>query len=377
MGIGACSLGYADPDVNAAVKRSIDMGSMSTLNCQEEVQLAKMLTSLHPWAEMARFSRSGGEACSIAVRIARAATKKSKVLFCGYHGWHDWYLAANLEDPKNLDQQLLKGLSAEGVGSHMTGSAIPFSYNNLSQLNELLEKNDGDVAAIMMEPVRGTAPEAGFLEGVRNLANQFKVVLIFDEVTSGFRLNNGGVHMIYDVYPDLCVFGKALGNGFPISAVIGTGDVMSAAQSTFISSTFWTERVGFTAAIATLEKFAALKVWEHLQAAGEKVNEAWSDAATKTGVKIKISGIAPLTRIDFVSDYPALLQTLYTQEMLRRGYLAGSSIYSSYAYDDELLLSLPNVFEEVFTEIKAADEGDGCERALISEIKHTGFQRLT
>jgi glutamate-1-semialdehyde aminotransferase len=229
----------------------------------------------------------------------------------------------------------------------------------------------------MMEPVRGTAPEAGFLEGVRNLANQFKVVLIFDEVTSGFRLNNGGVHMIYDVYPDLCVFGKALGNGFPISAVIGTGDVMSAAQSTFISSTFWTERVGFTAAIATLEKFAALKVWEHLQAAGEKVNEAWSDAATKTGVKIKISGIAPLTRIDFVSDYPALLQTLYTQEMLRRGYLAGSSIYSSYAYDDELLLSLPNVFEEVFTEIKAADEGDGCERALISEIKHTGFQRLT
>ena len=377
MGIGACALGYADPDVNSAVKRAVDLGSMSTLNCKEEVELAARLIRLHPWADMARFSRSGGEACSIAVRIARAATKRSKVLFCGYHGWHDWYLAANLEDPTNLDQQLLSGLSAVGVGSHMTGSAVPFKYNDLPMLETLLEKNKGDVAAIMMEPVRGTVPDDGFLKGVRELANRHGAVLIFDEVTSGFRINNGGVHMFYEVYPDIAVFGKALGNGYPISAVIGCEHVMQAAQSSFISSTFWTERVGFTAALATLEKIEATRAWEHLIFCGERVNAAWQSAADLSGIKISVSGIAPLTHIDFICDEPAVQQTLYTQEMLRRGYLAGSSVYTSYAYDEDLLSSLHSVFLDVFGVVKSSTENPDQITALLSDVKHSGFQRLT
>ncbi len=377
MGIGACVLGFADPDVNSAVHRAVEMGSMTTLNCSEEVQLANRLVALHPWSDMARFSRSGGEACSIAVRIARAAKRRSKVLFCGYHGWHDWYLAANLEDPNNLDQQLLAGLSPAGVGKHMTGSAIPFSYNDSSSLQALLEAHGGDVAAIMMEPVRGTEPDPGFLQKVRELADKYDVALIFDEVTSGFRINNGGAHMTYGVHPDIAVFGKALGNGFPISAVIGRESVMSAAQDSFISSTFWTERVGFTAALATLEKFESLKVWEHLVECGRSINNAWLKAAKVCDLEISISGITPLTHIEFTGPDAPILQTLYTQEMLRKGFLAGSSVYSSYSYDAELIDSLPDVFVSVFETVKKASNSSNPRQWLVSDVKHNGFQRLT
>ncbi|MCB1178976.1 MAG: aminotransferase class III-fold pyridoxal phosphate-dependent enzyme [Leptospiraceae bacterium] len=228
-GIGSCILGYADPDVENEVLKVIKDGSMSTLNPYEEVELAELLCDLHPWAEMARFSRSGGEALSIAIRIARACTGKDIVAFCGYHGWQDWYLAANLNDNSNLDNHLLPGLSAKGVPRGLTGTIFPFNYNNLEELNEIVSKHGKNLAAIIMEPSRSKGPDPGFLEGVKEIANKTNSVLIFDEVTSGWRAITGGIHLTYGVNPDMAVFAKAMGNGYPMSAVIGTKAVMEAA----------------------------------------------------------------------------------------------------------------------------------------------------
>jgi len=377
MGIGACALGYADSFVNERVKDVISLGSMCTLNAPEEVELAEKLISLHPWSKMARFSRSGGEACSIAVRAARAATRRNKVLFCGYHGWHDWYLSANLQNKNNLNQQLLSGLSAIGVPEDLAGSALPFNYNDTEAFKDMIKQNRGDIAAVFMEPIRSTDPEPGFLESIRKITEEEGIILIFDEITSGFRINNGGVHMTFNVSPDIAVFGKALGNGFPISAIIGSEKAMSAIQDTFISSTFWTERVGFAAAIATLEKFEDFNVTDSLVSNGKRINRIWKDAADAANIEIHICGLEPLTHIDFIHEKANHLQTIYTQEMLLRGYLVGSSIYSTYAYDDKILDNFANDTAEVFMIIKKAIDSNAPEDFLISKVKHSGFERLS
>ncbi len=376
MGIGACTLGFADDDVNSVVLEAVDAGSMATLNCYEEVLLAEKLVALHSWSDMVRFSRSGGEACAIAVRIARAKTRRSKIAFCGYHGWHDWYLAANIEDKKNLDQQLLSGLDSDGVANELSGSALPFSYNDIQSLSNIINKNKNEIAAIFMEPVRSSEPDPHFLEAVRKLATDNDIVLIFDEITSGFRNNIGGIHLTYRVDPDIAVFGKALGNGYPISAIIGSRDVMSAAQSTFISSTMWTERIGFVAALATIDKMERLNVPADLIKWGLRVNEIWSSAAKKSGVKIEITGIAPLTHINFIHEKSAEIQTLYTQEMLKRGFLAGGNVYATFAYTDEILDLFSEAVHEVFLEIMEVLLHGEFNEALEGQPKHTGFQRL-
>ncbi len=377
MGVGSCVLGYADDYVNSRVKDAIDNGSMSSLNSYEEVELAEKLIGFHPWADMARFSRSGGEACSIAVRIARAATKKDKVLFCGYHGWHDWYLSSNIEDRTNLNQQLLSGLSSDGVSKNLKGTSLPFNYNDTEGFKNLISQHKGNIAAVIMEPMRGSAPAEGFLEAIREITNKEKIVLIFDEVTSGFRINLGGVHMTYGVNPDMAIFGKALGNGFPISAIIGSGKFMNSAQDTFISSTMWTERVGFTAALAALEKFEKNDVHKHLIKSGERINKTWATSAKANGLDISISGLKPLTHIDFNYDDAAYIQTIYTQEMLKRGYLMGSSVYTTYAYDDSILEQFNIDTNAVFKIIKEAIDSGKPKDFLISDVKHSGFQRLT
>ena len=377
MGVGTCALGYADSDVNERVKEAIDYGSMSSLNSPEEVELAEHLVGLHPWSDMARFARSGGEACSIAIRTARAATGRDKVLFCGYHGWHDWYLSSNIADSKNLDQQLLSGLSSNGVPAALSGTAIPFNYNDIIQFKALVAKHRGEIGAVFMEPVRSTPPEPGFLEEIRAIATEEGIILIFDEVTSGFRVNEGGVHMSFGVMPDIAVFGKALGNGFPISAIIGSAKAMNAIQHTFVSSTFWTERVGFTAALATLQKFKRLQVQDHLIRSGDAINQAWKDAALAAKLDIKISGLEPLTHIDFVHQEAAVLQTIYTQEMLNRGYLVCSSIYATFAYDNQVLVQFAKDTKDVFMTIREAIDSGSPKKYLISDVKHSGFKRLS
>lgn len=377
MGVGSCVLGYADPDVNKAVTDAIANGSMSSLNCFEEIELAERLVELHPWSDMVRFSRSGGEACSIAIRIARAATGRSKVAFCGYHGWHDWYLAANISDQRNLDGQLLPGLDPRGVPRELAGTALPFNFNRIHELEAVIAAHGDSLAAIIMEPMRDNEPEPGFLEGVRKLADQIGAVLIFDEVTSGFRINFGGIHKILGVNPDIAVFGKALGNGFPISAVVGKRAIMESAQDTFISSTFWTERTGFAAALATLAKYERENVHEHLIHYGDRINAGWRKLSAQFGVRTRITGIAPLTHLSFADEEPMVLQTLYAQEMLKRGYLLGSSVYSTFAYSDPIIDEFIEQSSAVFETISQTVSKGNARLLLQGDLIQTGFVRLT
>lgn len=377
MGVGSCVLGYADPDVNKAVIEAINKGSMSSLNSYEEVELTEHLLSLHPWADMARFSRTGGEACAISVRIARAASGKDKVAFCGYHGWHDWYIASNLSDDSNLDGQLLPGLEPKGVPRGLKGTALPFNYNDIESLKTIVKKHGNEIGVIYMEPQRGTSPKKEFLESVRIIADQINAVLIFDEVTSGFRVNVGGIHKTFNIEPDIAVFGKALGNGYPISAVIGKKEVMDVAQETFISSTFWTERIGFTAALATLKKYQEKNVHEYLIKHGSQINEGWSNLAKKYNIKINISGLAPLTHLDFDCYDPAAAQTFYTQEMLKKGYLLGASVYSTYAYNEKIINQFLRDSDSVFKDLKDHIQNRSIEKYLVNGKKHGGFKRLT
>ncbi len=377
MGVGSCILGYADDDVNAAVIEAIQKGSMCSLNCHEEVELAEKLISLHPWADMARFARTGGEACAIAVRIARAASGRSKVAFCGYHGWHDWYLSANLGDASNLDGQLLPGLDPLGVPRELKETALPFNYNKLNELEALVDKYPDEIGVIIMEPRRERGPHLGFLEGVRKIADRIGAVLVFDEVTSGFRINLGGIHLTYGLEPDIAVFGKALGNGYPIAAIIGLKSVMDVAQDSFISSTMWTERIGFVAALTTIQKMKENDVPGFLVRYGERINKGWHNLAQKHGLKIHINGIPPLTHIAFEADDPLAVQTLYTQEMLAKGYLLGASVYTTFAYSDEIIDQFIVDSDSVFGFIKEALDAGDIKKYLKGDVIHAGFKRLT
>ena len=377
VGVGACALGYADDDVDAAVIRVVEAGSMCMLNAPEEVELAERLIALHPWAEMARFQRCGGEACAVAVRIARAATRRAKVAICGYHGWSDWYLAANLGDAAALDGQLLPGLDPGGVPRELKGTAITFGYNQLDELQAIVDLHGDDLAAIIMEPMRGTPPAEGFLEGVRSIADKTGAVLIFDEVTAGFRVNLGGIHLTMGIEPDVAVFAKALGNGFPISAVIGRRAVMDHAQESFISSTMWTERIGPVAALATLAKMEHENVQASLVRFGDAINAGWARLSEKHGVAARSSGISPLTHLTFDTPLAAEAQTLYTQEMLEKGYLLNASTYAAFAYTDEIIAKFIEDSDEVFGLIRSALDEGGFENYLHGPVKHAGFKRLT
>jgi glutamate-1-semialdehyde aminotransferase len=375
MGVGACILGYADDDVNRAVKEAIDMGSMTTLNCPEEVDLAELLLKLNTWAKMVRYTRTGGEAMAVAVRIARAYSKKDKVAFCGYHGWHDWYLSANLAAIKNLDGQLLPGLEPNGVPRGLKGTALPFNYNKIDELEDITSKND--IGTIVIEPVRNRKPENNFLEKVRKIADEIGAILIFDEITSGWRMNVGGIHELYKVYPDIAVYAKAMSNGFPMAAVVGK-KVMSAAQDSFISSTSWTERTGPTAAIATISKMLEKNVPSHLCKIGNMIGHGWRKLAEENDLKIDVmDAIPPLITFAFNYEDSQALRTLFIQEMLNRGFLASNSLYVSYAHnEDHIVRYLENV-DAVFGIIKKAVEEKSVYTFLKGPVAHTGFRRLT
>jgi glutamate-1-semialdehyde 2,1-aminomutase len=376
FGVGACPLGFADPDVDKAVLEAVRNGTMSTLNCPEEIELAELLLDIHPWAEMARFGRCGGEMMAIAVRIARAATGRDKIAFCGYHGWHDWYLAANLSEDHALDGHLLSGLAPAGVPRGLTGTMLPFHYNNLDELRAIVAAHGSEIAAIAMEPARNAGPEPGFLEEIRAIATKIGAVLIFDEVTSGFRMNSGGIHLTYDVRPDVAVFAKALGNGYPIAAAVGLRPVMEASQGSFISSTFWTERIGPTAALAMIRKHRANDVGKHLTEVGKRVQQIWRDAAAAAGISLHVSGIPPLSHFSIKHESDAALGTLFIQEMLARGFLASSSFYASYAHEPRHLEAYQGAVVEVFATLGEAARAGNVEKLLHGPVKHSGFQRL-
>jgi len=374
MGIGTNTLGYGCIEVDESVRKTIDEGNMSTFNCPEEVYLAEKLIELHPWAQMARFARSGGEANAIAIRIARAASGKDNVAICGYHGWHDWYLSANLGDDKNLAGHLLPGLEPNGVPKSLRGTVYPFKYNNYSELEALV--NERDIGVIKMEVMRNEAPKDNFLQKIRALASERGIVLIFDECTSGFRETFGGLHKKFNVEPDMAMFGKALGNGYAITAIIGKREVMEAAQSSFISSTFWTERIGPTAALATLNVMENNKSWDTVTEIGLNIRKGWQKLAEKNSLEIEHWGLPALTGFSFKSKNALEYKTLITQEMLGKGYLAGNSVYACTAHTPDVVEGFLTELDPIFSLIKECEDGRDVMSLLKGPVCHSGFKRL-
>ena len=377
MGIGANILGYADEDVNRVVKGAIDASNMCTLNAPEEVELADKLCEIHPWADMVRYAKSGGESATIAIRIARASTKKDIVLFCGYHGWHDWYLASNLGDENNLEGHLLPGLSPLGVPKGLKGTSFPFTYNDKKAFDELIEKYDGKIATVIMEPLRNIYPKEDFLEHIRKVTKEKNIILIFDEISAGFRLCLGGSHLKFGVNPDIALFGKALSNGYPMAAIIGTKEVMQSAQDSFISSTYWTERTGLVAAIETIKKHKKLEVEKVLDTNGTMVQNGWKKLANKHNLKISIMGIKPLSYFAFEYDNDKEIKTLFIQEMLKHSFLSTTGYYASYAHKEDDIKEYLVAVDKVFELISNAFKNDTIEELLEDEICHAGFRRLT
>lgn len=375
MGIGTNILGYGNEAVDQAVKEVVNKGNMSTLNCPEEVQLAEKLINLHPWADMARFCRSGGEANAVAIRIARAASGKDKVAICGYHGWHDWYISTNLSEDDGLSGHLLPGLAAAGVPKGLVNTTIPFVYNDIEALKEIVAKNP-DLGVIKMEVSRNHGPFPGYLEEVRKIATENNIILIFDECTSGFRETFGGLHKKYGVEPDMAMFGKALGNGYAITGVIGKREVMQATQKTFISSTFWTERIGPAAALATLDVMEREKSWETITSTGKEITSRWVKLGEKYDITINTAGLPALTSFSIQSDNWLPYKTFITQEMLKKGILASNCVYVSTAHTVEHLDRYFYELELIFQHIQSFENGLDVYSKLEGPVCHGGFKRL-
>ena len=375
MGVGTNILGYANKEVDQVVKKNIADGNMSTLNCYEEVLLAEKLIDMHPWASKAKFARTGGEANSLAIRIARAAAGKDKVAFCGYHGWHDWYLSANLKQKGSLDSHLLPGLDPFGVPKKLKNTSFGFKYGDITGLKKIT--NIHKIGVIKMEVQRNTMPNIKFLKQVRELATKKNIVLIFDECTSGFRQSFGGLHKSINVIPDMAIFGKALGNGYAITAVLGKDEVMEKAKKSFMSSTFWTERIGPTAALKTLEIMERDSSWLRITNLGNKLISIWKRISKRHNVKIQINGLPALAKFSFLGQKSQEYKTYLTQEMLKKGFLAANGVYMSTAHDEKILKRYENLLDEIFFTISKCQKGNvEIEKILLSPVSRIPFSRL-
>ena len=375
MGIGTNTLGYGHDEVDNAVIKNIHKGNMSTLNCPEEVTFAEKLIEINPWADMVRLARTGGEANSIAIRIARVASGKDNIAICGYHGWHDWYLSANHNKKDKLGEHLLKGLSPKGVPKKLKDTVFPFHYNNFDELEKIVTNHD--IGAIKLEVMRNFEPKNNFLQKTRDLATKNNIVLIFDECTSGFRETFGGIFKKFNVEPDIAIFGKTMGNGYAITAVVGKRNVMEDAQKTFISSTFWTERIGPTAGLKTLEIMEKIRSWEIVSEAGKQIRSEWIKLSKKYDIPITINGILPISTFSFQSPSNNLYKTLITQEMLKKGFLANTSFYACIDHTQNIIMKYSKELESIFYDISECEKTNkNIHDLLETESAHTGFDRL-
>ena len=377
VGIGTSVLGYSDSDMNKAAIKAINSSSMNTLNPPEDIELAELLIKLHPWADSVRYARTGGETMSVAIRIARAYTGKDNILFCGYHGWHDWYLSANIKSSKSLNQHLLKGLKPLGVPKGLRGTVIPFKFNSFDELEKIVKKNSKNCAAIVLEPCRETLPSIKYLKELKRISKKSKCVLIFDEITSGWRLNTGGIHMKLGVYPDLAIFGKTIANGIPMGAIIGKKKIMQYAEKTFLSSAFWTEKTGPATAVEFIKKHKKLNLGKILENKGKKIKNIWKKAAQNANLDIEIKGIDPLAtfKLNTKTDWP-ITATYFIQEMLAKKILASDRCYANYSHTDEKLKLYEKACLEIFKKISYFDRKKQIKKQLKNKVKTMDFGRL-
>ena len=326
LGLASITLGYAYPAVTEAVARQLGEGSIFSLPHPLEVEVAERLIEVIPCAEQVRFLKTGSEANSAAVRVARATTGRDVIVYCGYSGWHDWYA---ITTPRS-----------KGIPKDFARFIVPFNYNDLPSLERALDEHYGKVAAVIMEPVLLDAPGPGFLEGVRKAAHDHGALLIFDEIVSGFRWAVGGAQEYFGVAPDLATFGKGMANGLPLSAVVGRAELMREFEDVFVSSTFGGDTLALAAAAATIDEYRQKPVIAHLWAAGRRFQDGFKRAATRTGVPVDCVGFPVHPKIVFRharEETNRLLMSLFLQETGRRGvifHFAGFNISFSHSDAD-------------------------------------------
>tara|TARA_B100000989_G_C19532278_1_gene470791 strand:- start:6177 stop:7493 length:1317 start_codon:yes stop_codon:yes gene_type:complete len=376
MGLGCAILGYNNPQLNKHVNKFINKGINTTLNCPEEFFLAKKLLSLNKFAKGVRFCRSGGEAMSIAVRIARAKTKSTKVAFSGYHGWHDWYLSTNLQNKDNLNKHLISNLSTLGVPKELKNSIFPFKFNSVEELKKILLKSKS-TKIIIIEGARKDTINLEMVKYLNKLQKIDKYVIILDEITSGFRTSASGVYKKIGLIPNIVVYGKALGNGFAINAIVGD-ECMDYAEESFISSSFHTERVGFVAALKTIEIIEKEKLWFHLNRMGKKIISSWIQIANKNNINITTNSFYPLPSFAFNYNESLNFNTYFIQELTKYNILGANSIYLSKCHTNVEIEKYLNKVEIIFKKLsKIINSKTNKNNYLEIPQIQTGFGRLT
>jgi len=329
-GLGPIILGHNHRRTNKAVKRELKNGIIHSLPTLLEQELAELICEVVPCAEQVRFAKNGTDADLAAVRIARSYTGKEHIVKCGYHGWGDWH-GAILRD--------------YGIPKSLKNIVSEFEYNNLDSLEQELKNNE--VAGVIMEAQALTAPNPGFLEGVRELCTKYNALLIFDEVVTGFRWSLGGASEYYGVTPDLCCLGKAVANGMPLAVIAGKKEYMQELNHAFFSMTFGGECLSLAAAIETIKELKT-KNYNHIWKLGNMLDFGIKELAEKYNLKINFAGSAPRHNLTFNSSYKDAMgmKGLFYQEMVKQGILFPNVIYISFAHTEK----------DIKKTIKAADK---------------------
>ena len=376
--VTAIILGHADDVVDAAVKAQIDKGSLYSLNSPLEIELAELLVDTIPSAEMVRYTKGGGEACAVAVRIARGTTGKDTILFSGYHGWHDWYQSANyLADPET-DEFPFAGIEPIGVPRALAGTAVPFTYGDLGSLEKAFAEHKGEVAAVMMEPMRSEPPAPGYLEAVKTMCHANDALFILDEVSSGWRLSLGSAQEWLGVTPDMSTFAKSMSNGYAMGCVVGSRAAMEPAGRMFVSSSYWSETVGLAASIATIGELKRRDGPARFKELGEKVKAALQGAIDAVGIAASVTGVHTLPTLVFDLPDPALkkpIETLFIQEMVKRGVFCHMTFTATLAHSDEDIALTAAAAAESLEVVKRGLAGE-IDSLLEAETQREPFRRL-
>ncbi len=354
--LGPITLGYNHPTITQAIRRHLDEGVLFSLPHSLEVEVAEQLVECIPCAEMVRFTKTGSEAASAAVRIARAFTGRDLIVQSGYHGWHDWYAVT-------------KSQRNRGIPEFHHHLIAPFSYNDADGLQNLLEQHKGRVAAVLIEPSLLGPPNPGFLDRCQTLAHEYGALLVFDEVVTGFRLALAGAQEMFGVVPDLAIFGKGMANGMPLSAVMGRTDIMKSCDDIFYSSTFGGEILSLAACKATIEVYRSEPVIAHIAAVGAKLLRgcrALIETHNLVG-NMDITGFDSRSLFLFRAPQPEtglLLKSLFHQEVIRRGILCNGYHNISYAHSDEDIDQTLEVYNKAFEILSKATQSGTVEERL-------------
>jgi glutamate-1-semialdehyde 2,1-aminomutase len=343
--LAAVTLGYNDPDVTEAVKAQLELGTIFSLPHEIEIQVAEKIIELVPCAEMVRFGKNGSDATSAAVRIARAYTKRDRIVVCGYHGWHDWYIGSTA---RHL-----------GVPLAVRNLTNVFSYNNIESLNSLFETFPDQIAAVILEPMNVSEPLPGFLQEVKELSKRNGALLIFDETITGFRFSLGGAQQVFGVTPDLATLGKGLANGYPLSAVVGRADIMRIVEDIFYSATFGGETLSLAAALATMTKLQKSSILDEMAVRGSRLKLGIQERIDRFSLDffLSVSGHPSWTFLTFRDSEPYnswQIKTLFLQEIFARNILSLGTHNLSYAHSDQDIETLLTVYDQVFPLLRDA-----------------------